>query len=101
MAIILPSYDDRLPTSPTPTAIAQLIMAELGAWQPIPPGAERTGDGVLFDICGQPSHVGIVTTPKRGRFLHAAPGSQSCIESYLSPKWARRLVGFYRHAEAP
>lgn len=101
LGIVLPTYDAELPPRAERPEFARLILAESVAWQTVEPGAERVGDGVLFEICGQPSHVGIVTTPKRGRFLHAAPGSQSCIECYRSPKWARRLVGFYRHAAAP
>lgn len=53
-------------------------------------------DLVIFNIGGQPRHVGVVVDA--GRFLHAPEGQSSRIERLSDRMWARRVEGFYRHA---
>lgn len=73
--------------------IATLIRAERSEWQQVVD--ERRGDAVLLRITGEPSHIGVVVEP--GKMLHVFRGNTSCIESYRSPKWARRVDSFWRH----
>ena len=79
-------------------AIPSLLAANLdGRWLKIPQGQEREGDGLLIRFLGEPMHVGMVVSP--GYMLHAVKGTDSCIESYYSPKWISRIEGIYRYAE--
>lgn len=97
LGITLPTYADDYACRDH-HQVGQLIMAESRAWQPVAAGSERAGDAVLFQVAGEPSHVGVVAT--RQRFLHMLKGQAAVIESYRGLAWARRLVGFYRHGEA-
>lgn len=76
--------------------LAALIRGESAEWKPIRAGHEARGHVVLCRIMGDESHLGIVV--ERGRMLHARPGTDSCVEAYTGPTWARRLAGFYGYA---
>lgn len=95
LQIVLPTYAEQAPDMER-ARLGALIEAERGAW--IEVDVERPGDAVLFRVMGELSHVGIVVGD--GRFLHARPGVNSCIESYRLPTWSRRVEGFYRHRGA-
>lgn len=56
----------------------------------------RAFDLVIFNIAGQPRHVGLMVDA--ARFLHAPEGSSSRIERIDDRMWARRVEGFYRYA---
>lgn len=62
---------------------------------PVPPGAEKCGDGVLLRLRGAPIHVGLVVRP--GLMLHCAQGAATCLEDYRRWAWKNRVIGFYRH----
>jgi len=98
LQIDLPSYASAAPTMDR-ERLSELIRAERAAWISIAPGDERPTDAILFRVLGRESHIGIVV--EKGRFLHARPGTQACIESYRAPQWSRRVEGFYRHGAAP
>lgn len=51
-------------------------------------------DVVVFKRAGRPDHVGVCLG--RGDFLHVEEKRSSCIERLTSPKWERRIEGFYR-----
>jgi cell wall-associated NlpC family hydrolase len=94
----LPSFSDRYARTLDATErahLAALIRGEASAWHEVPAGQERTGDVVLFRILGEESHIGTVVPG--GRFLHARPGTDSCVENYRAPMWAPRVAGFWRH----
>ncbi len=70
------------------------MAGESQEWTKIEPGKEHRGDVVLFRMAGAESHLGVVI--EQGRFLHARAATDSCVESYRSPLWARRVAGFWR-----
>lgn len=51
-------------------------------------------DVILFNIMGYPIHMGMILDNKY--MLHTLKGHNSCIESFTSTKWNRRIEGFYR-----
>lgn len=57
--------------------------------------APRLYDLVIFNIAGQPRHVGLMLGPTK--FLHAPEGQTSRIERVDDRMWARRVEGFYRY----
>lgn len=79
-------------------ALARFIDAHTHAWRRLGAGElPRPGDGVLLRVRGQPIHVGVVVAP--GWMLHIEQGIESVIERTDGPRWARRVIGIYRHAE--
>jgi len=56
----------------------------------------QPGDVCLFNIYGEPAHVGVYVGARR--FLHAREGRDSVVESLDSPQWSRRFGGFYRYS---
>lgn len=55
----------------------------------------RAFDLVIFNICGQPRHVGLMVGPSK--FLHAPEGQTSRIERVDDRMWHKRIEGFYRY----
>lgn len=64
-------------------------------FKPIQPGEETLGDGVLLRMRGHPLHVGFVIAD--GWMIHTHETADSCIESYRTPTWEKRILGFYRY----
>lgn len=59
-------------------------------------GPERPGDGVVFRLANAPWHVGVVVG--LDEFLHVEEGfGAAAIDRLSASKWARRIVGIYRH----
>jgi cell wall-associated NlpC family hydrolase len=52
-------------------------------------------DLVIFNLCNQPRHVGLMVTS--WQFLHVPEGQSSRIERIEDRMWAKRVEGFYRH----
>lgn len=75
--------------------IAAAIGEESRSW--IAVDEPRPGDVVVFDLLGEPGHVGLVVTP--GFFLHVSSGIVSRVERLSDRFWARRLVGAWRHRD--
>lgn len=67
---------------------------EVERWKEVPAGQEQPGDGILIRMRGQPWHVAVVAG--EGLMLHVIVGANTCLESYRSSKWRRRILGFYR-----
>lgn len=65
-------------------------------WSPVAAGAERVGDVILLRVMGLPCHVGLVAGS--GRMLHVMGEQGVTCERYESALWAKRVMGFYRHA---
>jgi sulfur carrier protein ThiS len=53
------------------------------------------GDLCLFNILGEPMHVGVYLGDNK--FLHCRRGSDSVIESLSNIKWKNRFLGFYSY----
>lgn len=68
-----------------------LILERLSAWSPQPRPAP--GHFVLIEVFGRAAHVGLMLTGHD--FIHAWEGVGTAIESVRSPRWARRVRGFY------
>lgn len=58
------------------------------------PDVPRAGDVVVLKIRGLPSHVGVYLGG--GKMLHTLAEHDSAIESVDSPKWVKRIEGYYR-----
>ncbi|MGY3265794.1 NlpC/P60 family protein [Lysobacter sp. HA35] len=56
----------------------------------------RAFDLVIFNIAGQPRHVGVMVGPTS--FLHWPEDGTSRIERTDNRMWHKRIEGFYRHA---
>lgn len=99
--IALPSYADAYACALERGEVAALLAGAAAAppWRAIEPEAAHPHDVLLFRAGRLESHVGVVVTP--GRMLHCAEGTLSCIESYTCGRWRPRLMGVYRHADAP
>lgn len=91
--IDLPSYADLYTTSYDP-AVSQAINAHKDNWELTT--SAKPGDLCLFNIYGEPAHVGIYVGSRK--FLHAREGRDSVIESLDSPQWFKRFQGFYKHS---
>ena len=55
----------------------------------------QPGDVCLFNIYGEPAHVGVYLGNRK--FLHAREGRDSVVESLDSHQWSCRFGGFYRY----
>lgn len=89
--IALPSYT--LEYDPLEGAeIERLLRGESGAWRRVE--TPEPWDLVLLRKAGFACHVGLVLGSDR--FLHVDSGQLSRVERWSSPRWKRRLEGFYR-----
>lgn len=64
-------------------------------FEPVVPGNEQLGDGILIRMRGHPLHVGLVVD--KGWMLHAHEAADACLEQYGNDEWSRRILGFYRY----
>jgi sulfur carrier protein ThiS len=91
--IELPSYVDEY-VGGTDPYISQAVNLYKDNWEEIT--TPNVGDLCLFNIFGEPMHVGIYVGDNK--FLHCRIGSDSVIESLNNIKWKNRFVGFYVYA---
>jgi len=97
--IALPDLSDRYAASEDGPTVERTVEGETapgGSWRLRE--APEVGSVGVFRVKGLPSHVGIAVAD--GRFLHSFPGVNSVVESYQSPAWSNRLVGWYEFAGA-
>lgn len=97
--VTLPDYTDAYTTADDSRSVAAAVTVGLEHdWQPVT--QPQSGDLLILKIGGRPWHCALMVT--RDRFLHWLPPSSagvqsfSCIERLDSPRWARRIEGFYR-----
>ena len=91
----LPTYDGtHWDGAATIRDVARGAAAYSAQFKQVARGTERLGDGVLLRLRGAPIHVGLVVAS--GTMLHVEEATASCIESYNSFQWNKRILGFYR-----
>ncbi len=79
-------------------AINAIIKQEMALWQPVPAGEEKEYDIVVFNIVGQPLHIGVVV--RSGYMVHCQRGAGTTFEDYRGHRWKNRLEGFCRYANS-
>lgn len=89
----LPTYTDSY-LHGTDAATVAPAMAARHEWAAVPLGSECEGDGIVFNIGGEPLHCGYIIEP--GKMLHVLRGRETCFERYTSPVWQKRIEGIYR-----
>lgn len=87
--IDLPSFTD----VDTLEKQAETIAKAQEGWNKV--DIEKAGDVVVFNIMGQPTHVGMIVRP--GYFIHSFENQDVRIERLDSPKWNKRLFGIFRY----
>lgn len=97
--LALPDYADAYTAADDSRSVASAVRAGLECgWRMV--AQPRAGDLLILKIGGRPWHCAVMVTAER--FLHWLPPSPrgvqsfSCIERLDSPRWARRIEGFYR-----
>ena len=91
--IELPSYSEEY-VGGTDPYIVEAVNLYKDNWQEIT--TPNIGDLCLFNIFGEPMHVGVYVGDSK--FLHCRIGSDSVIESLNNVKWKNRFQGFYAYA---
>jgi hypothetical protein len=91
--IDLPSYTEEY-IGGTDPHIVQVVELYKDNWETTT--TPDIGDLCLFNIFGEPMHVGVFVG--NNKFLHCRRGSDSVIESLTNIKWKNRFVGFYKYA---
>lgn len=94
--ILIPNYLWAYTSAEDYDSVAHAINEnKLVGWDRVE-GEPKYGDVLVFNILGQPIHVGIML--KNGNFLHAFKGTESCLERLSALSWSRRLLEIYRWA---
>lgn len=93
--IDMPSYIDSYKNTDDSTSIGPLVTEKRDSWNVISFGLEKIGDIIIIRMMGQPMHMGLVL--EENLFLHIEKGINSVVENYKTPKWSKRVIGFYRH----
>lgn len=88
--IDLPSYVE-LYDGPDDSTIPLTIAEHKDNW--LQADTPVVGSVIVFNIAGEPVHVGIYIG--NDKFIHARDGQDSVVESINSPKWAKRIEGYY------
>lgn len=94
LGIELPSYTDEYVGADDPSA-SMIINNYKDNWELTT--TPDIGDIALFNIYGEPSHVGVYVG--NNNFLHSRQGKDSVIESLAGVKWNKRLAGIYKYTE--
>lgn len=94
LGIELPSYTEEY-NGPTDKNVIRAISAYKDTWELTT--TPDQGDVVLFNIYGEPRHIGIYIG--NNKFLHSREGRDSVVDSLASPRWASRLEGTYKYTE--
>ena len=94
--IDLPSYTDEYNGSHDP-AVIEAISRYRESWEKTE--TPNIGDLCLFNILGEPTHVGIFVG--NNKFLHSREGRDSVIETLDNTKWKNRFQGFYKYTTNP
>lgn len=97
--VVLPDYAEAYTTADAPDSVAQAVTVGLSAgWQPV--AEPQAFDLLILRIAGRPWHCALLVNGVQ--FIHCAPpnlhGVQqgSCVDRLDSPRWSRRIDGFWR-----
>lgn len=93
LGIELPSYSELYSTASDPEVVTA-INTHRDNWLLVTEAVP--GDLCLFNIYGEPAHVGVYVGDNK--FLHAREGRDSVIESLSSSQWSKRFQGFYTYS---
>jgi hypothetical protein len=96
LGVELPSYTNLYAGAHDPQ-VSHALETYKDTWEAAEYGA--AGDLCLFNIYGEPAHVGVYIGNRR--FLHAREGRDSVVESLDSAQWSKRFAGFYKYATKP
>ena len=91
-SIELPSFSDNYNIDDN-TRITELVAQYKEGWER--KETAEPGDCVLFNILGEPMHIGVMLD--NNRFIHVREGSDTVVDSITSTKWERRVEGIYRY----
>ena len=94
LGIELPSYSELYSTASDPEVVSA-INSNRDNWLQV--SQTVPGDLCLFNIYGEPAHVGIYVGDNK--FLHARDGKDSVIESLNNSQWSKRFQGFYTYSQ--
>ena len=94
--IELPDYSD-LYSGSWDEQVTKLINYHKDSWEETK--KPELGDLCLFNIYGEPAHIGIYVGDSK--FLHARDGQDSVIESLNNPLWKRRVSGYFKYQTQP
>jgi hypothetical protein len=92
-AIELPSYTEEY-SGAYDTRILEMMDQYKNNWSQVQ--TPETGSVIVFNILGEPFHVGIYIG--EDKFIHARDGMDSVVESVNSPKWSKRIEGYYKYS---
>lgn len=93
-SITLPRLDALQVIDDRKTMVHQV--EDFGLYGLVEPVADcQEGDIGVFNIIGDPVHVGIILS--NTHMLHTQLSSGCVVEKYASHKWSRRLQGIYRY----
>jgi hypothetical protein len=96
LGIELPSYTELYAGAHDPQ-VSHALETYRDTWQAASQGV--AGDLCLFNIYGEPAHVGVYIGQRK--FLHAREGRDSVVESLDSAQWSKRFAGFYKYTAKP
>jgi len=92
------SYTDEYKTIDEQKVVSEAIVAGLNGttWNRV--SEPQLGDGLVFNLQGNPWHVGMMVS--RDRFLHTRQRlGSSTTESFAGGVWDHACQGIYRHRE--
>ncbi len=92
--IELPSFADEYIPKDT-SRISELVHQYNEGWDRATAPVE--GAGVLFNIYGHASHMGVMLD--KVNFIHSIRGADTSISRIDSPKWAKRIEGYYTYVD--
>jgi hypothetical protein len=91
--IDLPSYTEEYDGA-YDTRILQMMDLYKNNWAQVQ--SPEVGSVIVFNILGEPFHVGIYIG--EDKFIHARDGMDSVVESVNSPRWNKRIEGYYKYS---
>ena len=91
--IDLPSYTEEY-AGAYDTRILEMMDQYKNNWSQVQ--TPEIGSVIVFNILGEPFHVGIYVG--EDKFIHARDGMDSVLESVNSPKWTKRIEGYYKYS---
>jgi len=92
--IILPGYEEFYERT-TDKATLKAVIAEQRQERWTEVEKPQAFDFILLKIDSVPMHVGVVTKP--GKMIHCAKGTNTVHESYLTMRWEKNIMGFFRY----